>query len=1166
MGESHKKLPSFLKRKFPLLRLSFLWYNKEIKTDREEAAMLIPILGRAGSGKTAWVLDKIKQTAEEGGRVLLIVPEQFSFEMEKEVFGRLGGSLAMQVEVYSFTRLCHRVFSECGGAAGEYVTDAARQILMSLALGQVKDQLELYSRQAKSASFIGTMLRQVDEFKNAGIDHKRLHDFSENTGLLQLAQKTKEMSLIYEYYQALLSNRFQDEKDSIMKCCSLLEGRGYFKGCTIFIDSFMTFMAGEKKLMRLMLSECQDLYLSMPADGIGSQNTPEQQSAPIGDGTFDTARETVLQLIRDAKEMGVEVKTPLILQNQYRFQNEELRFLERWLPSVYQTEFEGENHAVSVMHAPNPYEEVRYLAAQIVKLVRQENLRYSQIAVIARNADSYLTAIEDIFPKYHIPFFLDMREDVQSIPVFSLLFSALDALESNFDTQHMLSLGKNPLMGLAQTKIAQLENYCFLWGVDHRMWLEQQGFENNPRGMVESFTDKDRETLEEIHETALAITQPLKSLGDKLQNCTGREFAQAIYDFLLEVGAKQRLEESADSLCTTEEQQRSLRLNQGAWDILMDLLDVFCHVLEEISLPLKQLHELFSLAALSSDIGSIPNTLDQVSIGSADRMRPNQPKVTIVIGANQGEFPPQLSENGLFSETERDRLLESGIQLNPSVLKLSGYEKYYVYSALTSASDRLIVTSHTAKLTGEATPDSSIVAALAKMFPNCVHSTGELPEEFYIANEQTAFETLCRNIRSDTPFTAALMEYVRTTRYAPQLEQVLAMVHSGGFRMKNREISRMLFGSRMRLSPSRVERYFTCPFAYFCSGGLNLQARRKVEISPMQSGTIIHFVMERMVRTHGGKGLQELSWEQMQQEVESLLREFLEQRVSRSEALSKRFHYLFERLSITLTRLLRQLAKEFAQSEFEPVRFELPIRQGGEVAPLELRLDDSTQISVEGIVDRVDLMEKDGRKYVRVVDYKSGSKVFKLDDVYYGLNLQMLIYLFSIWKNGKGELADCLPAGVLYLPAKDHIITAARESTDEEIEREHQKKYKMNGLVLEDPVCVAGMEQKISGVFIPVKTKSDGSFDARSSLAGLEQMGQIQRHIERILTEMAQNLQNGSIEAIPAAGLGYEPCKYCDYKPICQHQTDDKKKTLKELDREQFFDLIQKEGGDQGAR
>ncbi len=1121
--------------------------------------MLIPILGRAGSGKTTLMLQKTAEAAREG-RVILIVPEQYSFEMEKQVYAM--GPLAMQVEVYSFTRLCHRVFSECGGMSGEYVTDAARQILMNLALGQAKDQLDLYARPAKSPAFVGTMLRQVDEFKNAGVTPKQLSDFSRAAPTPQLMQKTHEMSLVYTYYQALLSQRFRDEKDSILRCCDLLEGRGYFEGCTILIDSFMTFMAGEKKLLRLMMQECKDLYLFLPCDGLS--RTGDDPDGPIGDGTFDTARETLLQLIAQAHELGIPVKTPQVLTEQHRFQKEQLKHLERWLPSLRQQRCAQDDGAVTLCRAPNPYEEIRYVAAQIVQLVRAGKARYHEIAVIARDIDVYLTAVQDIFPKYDIPYFLDQREDVQSIPVFSLVFSALDALRTNFDTQHILALGKNPLLGLEETQVAQLENYCFLWEIDHGLWISPEGFRNHPRGLVEQFTDDDREQLVQIVSTAQQICTPLLHLRDRLSHCSGQEFAAALYDFLIETGAKERLQQQAAVDVTDPEQQRTQRLNAGAWEILCDLLDVFAHVLEDIELPLEQLRELFCSAATISDIGAIPGTLDQVALGSADRMRPNAPKVTFVIGANQGEFPPLLKENGLFSEAERDRLLESGIQLNPSVIKLANYEKYYLYAAMTSPSEQLFVTCHAAKLTGEATPDSPAITALERMFADFApeqwtQSTAALSPLFYVANDQTAFETLCRILREDTPLTASLTAYVRTTPYAKRLQQVQQAMQSGSFRMQDRELSRLLFGNRMRLSPSRVERYFSCPFAYFCSGGLGLQPRRKVEISPMQSGTIIHFVLEKMVRTHGGKGLGELSFEQMLKEVQELLHTYLAERVSADEALSRRFHYLFERLSLTLSRLLCQLALEFAQSDFEPVRFELPIRQDGEVAPLQLRLDDGTEVLVEGVVDRVDLMEKEGRRYVRVVDYKSGSKNFKLDDVYYGLNLQMLIYLFSIWKNGKEDLADCLPAGVLYLPAKDQIITAARQTSDEQIARERQKKYKMSGLVLEDPVCITGMEREAAGVFIPVKRKNDGSFDARSSLATLEQMGRIQRHIEHILTQMAVNLQNGQIPSTPAQGLGYEPCRFCDYRSICQHREGDDTRRLTDLSRQEFYSEIAKE-------
>lgn len=366
--------------------------------------------------------------------------------------------------------------------------------------------------------------------------------------------------------------------------------------------------------------------------------------------------------------------------------------------------------------------------------------------------------------------------------------------------------------------------------------------------------------LEQIWQTSRTIIEPLKALGSQLEHCNGRQFAQALYSFLLQTGAKDALTQSAQEVQSAEEERR-FRLNQGAWDILMELLDVFHHVLGEVSLPLEQLRELFQMAVLSSDIGAIPTTLDQVSLGSADRMRPNHPKLTFVIGVNQGEFPPQLSENGLFSETERDRLLQSGIQLNPSVLKLSDYEKYYAYSALTSP--ERTAHRHLSHRQADRRGDPGFGAdwLAGKDVPGLRLLGGRaVLELFYVANDQTAFEVLCRSIRQDTPTTASLMEYVRSSSYAGRLEQVLAMVQSGGFCIHSREISRMLFGSRMRLTPSSGRALLHLSLAYFCSGGLNLQPRRKVEISPMQSGTIIHFVLERMVSTHPGKGLGELSW------------------------------------------------------------------------------------------------------------------------------------------------------------------------------------------------------------------------------------------------------------------------------------------------------------------
>ena len=701
--------------------------------------------------------------------MLLIVPEQFSFEMEKAV-ARLVPNGAQQVEVYSFTRLCHKVFADCGGMAGEVVTEPAKQILMSLTLGQVRDQLELYSRQAKNPAFVGTMLRQIDEFKNRpAFCRISCGFFPARPACRSWRRRQRRCPGSTSPIRRCWRASFRTRRTGSCAAVRCWRAGDIFRDCVIFVDSFMTFMAGEKKLLQLMLAECERMEVSLPLDAL-----PEMDDGqPLSDGTFSVARETFLQMLGWAKDQQIPYDCPDPLPQSPRFQNEALRFLEKNVTTISPPAFAGENSGVILTRAANPYEEVRCIAAQIIRLVRREGVRYSQIAVIARDIDPYLTAIEDLFPKYDIPCFFDRREDVQTIPVFSLLFSALDALHTNFDTQHVLALGKNPLMGLAETQVALLENYCFLWGVDHKLWLSEEGFANHPRGLVEDFLEEDRQQLELIRQTAQAIVEPLQQLKESLpDHCTGKQFAQALYTFLLSTGARQRLEQMAHEQTLSAQEQWVLHLNQSAWEVLIDLLDVFAHVLRDIPLPPAQLRELFVMSSLSSDIGSIPNTLDQVSIGSADRMRPNQPKISFVMGLNLGEFPPQLSENGLFSETERDRLQESGIQLNPSVIKLSDYEKYYLYSALSSPSDRLYLSCHSAKLSGEATPDSPVLAKILRMFPSCARSAEELPEEFYIANDQTAFETLCRNIRKDTPFTASLIAYVRQTPYAARLEQV----------------------------------------------------------------------------------------------------------------------------------------------------------------------------------------------------------------------------------------------------------------------------------------------------------------------------------------------------------------------------------------------------------
>ena len=352
----------------------------------------------------------------------------------------------------------------------------------------------------------------------------------------------------------------------------------------------------------------------------------------------------------------------------------------------------------------------------------------------------------------------------------------------------------------------------------------------------------------------------------------------------------------------------------------------------------------------------------------------------------------------------------------------------------------------------------------------------------------------------------------------------------------------------MRISPSRAEQYYQCPFSYFCKAGLRISPRRRVEFNPIESGSLIHLVLEKMVKKYGGRGLSALDDARLEREVTEIIETDLSAKIANLDEMPARFRYLFRRLVGTLVRLLRRLAMEFAQSEFEPAAFELPINLEAEMKPLDLCAPDGTRVIVEGIVDRMDVLEREGVRYVRVVDYKSGHKSFNLSDVCYGLNMQMLIYLFSICENAPG--GGAVPAGVLYMPARDSVVSAERGATEGEVRAEQQKRLRMNGILLEDREVLSAMEPGLAGLYIPVRTKKDGSFDAHSQLATLEQMGTIRRQVERLLIELADSLAGGKIDAAPVDGLSdYRPCDWCDYHAVCGHEDSDAVRKLAELDR-----------------
>lgn len=1109
--------------------------------------MLHFVIGTAGTGKTSRLVEEIQTVVAAGGKAILLVPEQFSFECEKLLYRSLGAKGALSVEVLSFTRLCNSVFRMFGGLSGTTVSKMAKYLLMSVAVSELRDSLQVYRKSCNNTAFLETLVEVCSEFKAAGVTEGALAQFARQCQQQPLRDKVSELSLLYSAYQGLLARGYTDPDDDLIRACALLELNSFFDRYTVFVDGFTTFMSAEFELLGHVIVQAKQVYIAMTADGV--------QDEQKGMGVFSTVKAAAGRLTRLAQAAGIEVAAPELLTVQHRFRNPELEWLgQQFMQPVTKPYPHTPTGSVRLCPAADPYKEIEAVAAETARLVREEGYRYKEIVLVARDTGPYLCAVDAVFTRYGIPYFVDATEDVENKPLMGGVLGAIDAVRSNFDAQAVLLLAKSPVMGLDLQAVAALENYCYCWGVRGAVW--HSGFANNPRGLSGALTDEDIAALTAINATRGAVVTPLLALKAAIAQGNGRNFAEGIFDFLQQIHATENLTAYADKL---PQGKRSTFLDESAqlWDVLIGILDIFGAVLGNVTLPQSRLCELLRLAVNAAEIGLVPQTLDQVLVGQADRIRPMDTRAVFVIGANEGVFPVQCAASGVFSDAERQLMIDSGVEIAAPTLQKSVLEKFFAYFALTLPSERLTVSYPRSDLLGRELLPSVIVSQLQSLFPEL---EPQQPEPFAaVAGESSAFQLLASQYHSDTPLIATLLEYFSTTAKSGALLRMKKAALRPPHALMDTVMAKELFGHRLRLSPSRVERYYRCPFSFFASDGLGLRARRRVEFTPLESGSVIHNVLQVMVQRYGGKGLAELTDAQLREEIAQVIGDYLAARIDDMTVLPVRFQYLFARLTGMLARLLRHLGQELAQSRFEPVAFELPINRNEGVEPLYLETVDGTSVIVEGVVDRVDVMNKNGVRYVRVVDYKSGSKSFQLHDILYGLNMQMLLYLFTIQENGAGDLAGGIPAGVLYMPVREKFVSAQRDTADDTVAAQRAKEWRMSGLLLDDEEALRGMEQDIGGIYIPAKLDKNGVPDAKSSLATLAQMGKLSGKVKELVLQLATGLGQGNIPACPVDDDDYKTCTYCDYRAVCGYEQGDAVREIAKLDKEAFFNMLEKE-------
>ena len=1138
--------------------------------------MLRLILGRSGSGKTYTVTERLAALAAAGeSGLLLLVPEQHSFVSERTLLRRLGPAGAAQVAVLSFTRLAQTVFREVGGLAGEPLDEGARALLMSRALAEVAavsaDQGETLlgaaPRQLRDAGYVEQLLTLLEELRQCGVpaaELERMEQTLEAEGQLTdmpLRNKMRDLYRVYTAYEGLVAAAGQDELTVLDRLADKLPDSQLPVGAHIFVDGFKGFTAQELAVLERLLPRAAEMTVTLTTDTAGRSTGAEEYSreTPL----FQPVTRTARRLQRLAEELGVPCKTELLTENR-RTADPALRALEAGLYAPNPPVYEAETAAVTLTACADVYEECRWAARTARRLLRQ-GLRAREITVVARDLTPYRGLLGDALGQAGVPYTMDERQELMTEPLLVYTRTALRLAVGGWRTEELLRLLKTDLGPLDPMEIAQLENYAYTWRIEGAAWEEP--FTEHPDGMGAAMTPAAARRLAQLNAWRQALMAPLIRLRQALRGeVTGREFAGALYAYLTaDDGLPDRIAAQAARL---EELAEPLLAEHAArlWDELMGMLDRFALTLPDHAMSAARAEELFTMLAGLLDLGRIPQGLDAVTVGAADRIRYTQPRAVLLLGVNEGVFPAYPAEEGLLTEAERQTLRQRGMTLADDRLIQCIEERYYAYMALAAAAEQVYISYWTGP---EDTP-SPLVRMTEEILPHCRREPAQREDGTDLETADEMFRRLALEYTQSTPVTESLRQTVAALpEYAGRLEAVARGAGETVFRLEDTANARALFGTELVLSASQIEKYHQCPFSFFCRYGLRVKPRSVAQVDAASFGSIVHYGMETVLPTYVGEGnlieqlkaedaartgqtpeenaaaeaaVQQRLLSRLGADVHRAVETYLTEQLGGRDRKSARFLYQLRLAERAAGNMLWHTVMELRQSAFTPRDYELnilPAESADGNGVLSVRLPfDGGGVQLIGKVDRVDLYIRfDGAAFVRVVDYKTGTKTFDLGEIPAGLNTQMLLYLYVLCDNSRRYLeenGELRPAGVLYHPLSDLLTGKDGTVTD------RLKSMKMSGLVLDDAAVIQAMEQQGQGVFIPASLDKSGQ--PKGSVITARQFALLRGVLERLVTRMAEELLAGNIQALPLLFHDSDApgaCAYCDYRAVCGREDED---------------------------
>ena len=1107
------------------------------------------IFGNSGSGKSTYLYQKIIEESMQrpDGNFIVIVPEQFTMQTQKDLVMAHPRGGIMNIDVLSFQRLAHRIFEEVGADQRSVLTETGKNLMLRKVAIREQERLKVLGSRMNRPGYVSevkSVLSELMQYEVSDFELQEMERRTENRPLLNA--KLEDLQVLYREFLSYRRDRFLKPEEIYDVLCQVAGESALLKNSVLAFDGFAGFTPSQIRVLEELLVCCPKVYLTVTLDARESAFGKLQEhdlfapSRRLVQAVSEAARSA-------ARRMGgndTMFLPPVVLGKTSlpRFKKGGALFhLEQNLFRSRRQSYGGIPDEISMHISKNPAAEVHFAARTISYLVREKDLRYRDIAVITGDLSSYNNYVKHIFPQYEIPAFVDETRQILLNPCLEFVRGALEIVQRDYAAEAVFRCLRTGMAGFSADETDELENYVLAAGIrGHRKW--KKTWEYRPAQLKEEVLEKVNAYRERLVERFEPFAEKMRKKGNTLLF-----YATALYELLRDCEISRQLQERAAQLEADGEMGQAREYSQ-VYGILIRLLDEMAELLGEETMELQEFTEILEAGLSEAKVGVIPPGIDQVQVGDIRRTRLAHVKILFFLGLNDGWVPARGNDGGIVSDMERELLKENGMELAPTARENSYIQRFYLYQNLTKPSQQLYLSWCLGSSDGVVMRPSYLVSNIRRLFPKITVCEEKEPgsELWQTTTRKNGMQYFLHGLQEARmgnvmpKWKELYRSYAQDDEYRERVRKLVQAAFSGGAaRQLSFSASKKLYGEVMTNSVTRLEQFAACAFAHFAMYGLRLRERELYGVKPADLGILFHRSLDLFSRRIAVSGR---DWTELTEQEETILMEQCVDEVSEkygADALHSdaRSAYTINRLKRILCRSAWVLHEQLAAGSFRPSGFEVSFADAGNLETVNVSLGGHGRMHLQGRIDRIDTAQTEDAVYVKVVDYKSGMAEFDPVSFYYGLQLQLVVYLNAALEMEQRLHPErvAVPAGIFYYRMQDPVLEKEAGADEAAMRERLLKKLRPDGIINEDDEVLELLDHGFSGdsLVIPAGRKKDGSLKAASKTVTPEQFQTLSRFARRKLTQLGERMLGGEVAPDPYEADGRTPCDYCDYADVC---------------------------------